>query len=358
MPRWDRDELLARTDLGALLDEISGPPTRQGHAARWRCPAADHDDVHPSVSVYVDRRGVERWRCWSGGHGGTAIDAVAVSMRVGVKEAVEDLARRTGLQPGEVERARFVRKPRQPSEPVPLSPDLVRYVEACASILWKPTGRPVLDYLVHERGLDPEVLRLNRVGADPGPKLLRRARGLPHGGVGAVFPVLARTGEVTYCQTRYVSPAEGRSKYDNPAGRLGQNPRVAWVRPTGSPRTPVLVCEGLPDAYAASAIGYDAVALLGVVHATDSVAARLVADIGERPAIVALDGDAAGRDAAKKLCSLLVSRGTMVVDFLLPPGSDLNSWIRSARDVPALGHPRPEPQPAPATARVPTVAGP
>ena len=331
---------------------------RQGQGARWHCPAADHDDVHPSVSVYIDRRGVERWRCWSGGHGGTAIDAVAVSMRVGVREAVEQLARRSGLQPGESERTRFVRTARRPPEPEPLSPDVVRYVEACASILWKPSGRPVLDYLVQERGLDGEVLRGNLVGADPGPRVLRRARGLPHGGVGAVFPVLDRTGEVRYCQTRYLTPAEGRSKYDNPAGRLGQNPRVAWVRPAGSPRAPVLVCEGLPDAYAASAIGYDAVALLGVVHATDTVSALLAADIGERPAIVALDGDAAGRDAAKKLCSLLAARGTMVVDFLLPQGSDLNSWIRSARDVPALGHLRPEPQPAPATARVPTVAGP
>lgn len=358
MPRWDRDELLARTDLQALLDEISGPSMRQGKGARWHCPAADHDDAHPSVSVYVDRRGVERWRCWSGGHGGTAIDAVAVAMRVGVRGAVEELARRSGMQPGESERTRFVRTARQPPEPVALSPDVVRYVEACASILWKPAGRPVFDYLVSERGLEPAVLRLNSVGADPGPNVLRRTRGLPRGGVGAVFPVLDRAGEVVYCQTRYLAGGEGRSKYDNPAGRLGPSPRVGWVRPTGAPRTPVVVCEGLPDAYAAGALGYDAVALLGVVHATDVVAARLAADIGERPAIVALDGDAAGRDAAKKLCSLLAARGTMVVDFLLPPGSDLNDWIRSARDVPALGHPRPESQPASVMARVPTIAGP
>lgn len=143
--------------------------------------------------------------------------------------------RRTGLQPGEVERPRFARKVRQAPDPVPLSPDVVRYVEACASILWKPAGRPVLDYLVSERGLEPEVLRLNRVGADPGPDVLHQARELPHGGVGAVFPVLDRTGEVAYCQTgdtwrrardRREFATTPPAAFAKPAGRLGSTERL------------------------------------------------------------------------------------------------------------------------------------
>ena len=96
--RFDRDELLARIDLRALLDELSGPATGPGRTARWHCPAVDHDDVHPSVTVRPDRRGIDRWRCWSGGHGGTAIDAIQVAMRklangnrVGIPNAGEDM---------------------------------------------------------------------------------------------------------------------------------------------------------------------------------------------------------------------------------------------------------------------------
>ena len=71
----DRDDLLRRTDLAALLDELSpAPATRQGPTARWHCIDAGHDDQHPSITMFVDRRGIERWKCWSGGHGGTAID--------------------------------------------------------------------------------------------------------------------------------------------------------------------------------------------------------------------------------------------------------------------------------------------
>ncbi len=41
-----------------------------------------------------------------------------------------------------------------------------------------------------ERGLGEEVLRANRVGADPGPAALDRPRGLPRGGPAVVLPVL------------------------------------------------------------------------------------------------------------------------------------------------------------------------
>ena len=74
--RIDRDELLARVDLVELLTALSGTPTRDGSGARWRCPAIDHPDNHPSVTVSVDPSGTQRWKCWSGGHGGTAIDAI------------------------------------------------------------------------------------------------------------------------------------------------------------------------------------------------------------------------------------------------------------------------------------------
>ena len=354
--RYDREELLARTDLRALLDELCGPATALGRTARWRCPEPDHDDAHPSVTVTTDRRGVERWRCWSGGHGGTAIDAIHAVHRIGNREAILELARRSGLQPDQPNVRRTVALP-PPREPVPLHPNVIRYVEACEQLLWKPIGRPVLDYLTNDRGLDGDVLRVNRVGADPGASRLQRASGLPRGGPGAVFPALTGDGEITYLQTRYIDPSEHRSKYGNPTSRLGDNPRHGWTQPVGSPKEPVVICEGFPDALTANSAGYTAVAVLGALNATPVLAERIATRIGSRPVIVALDGDDAGRSASLILTGALARHGMMVVELPLPSGADLNSWVHTARQVPELG-PTLRPTPMPDIAVVPTPAMP
>lgn len=337
MARWDRDGVLARTDLRALLDEVSGPAVGSGPSARWRCPDPNHDDYHPSVTVTEDRRGIEKWRCWSGGHGGGAIDLVISAYRVGFEEAVSELGRRAGVRPEEPH-LRSVRPPLQPREPVPLHPHVRRYVEICEEMLWKPMGRPVLDYLTSERGLDPEVLRANRVGADPGSKL-RKPLGLPRGGIGAVLPALDADRSIVYAQTRYLSPHEERSKYDNPARRLGDNPRHGWTRPVGQWAEPVVVCEGLIDAYTVNAAGYEAVAVLGALNATPELARTIAARLGTRPAIVAFDGDDPGRRAAAVVSETLRSRGILVGELPLPSGSDLNSWALATRQVPQLASP-------------------
>jgi DNA primase len=356
--RWDRAELLARTDLRSLMDELAGPSTGTGSSARWRCIAPDHDDTHPSVSVHTIHRGVERWRCWSGGHGGTAIDAIRITYNVGYVEALEELARRTGMQPDPPGLRRLAPR-RKPPTPVPLHPNVVRYVDTCAQLLWKPVGRAVLDHLLDERGLDPDVLRANRVGADPGPSRLRRPSGLPRRGLGAVFPVLDADGTVIYCQARYLDPPEHHSKYGNPAGRLGANPRHGWTRPVGTAKEPIVLCEGLPDAYTANAAGYRAVAVLGALNANQSLIDTIAPAVGGRPIIVAFDGDQAGRTAARVSVAALQRRGIMVVDLPLPAGADLNSWVNSARSSPELGPPlRPPPAPGHPPVLMPDLPGP
>lgn len=357
--RYDRDDILARTDLRALLDELCGPATALGRTARWRCPEPDHDDTHPSVTVTTDRRGIERWRCWSGGHGGTAIDAINAVYRVGNRGALEELAQRVGVQPEEQPNRRVA--PRLPpvKEPIPLHPSAVSYVEACERLLWKPIGRPVLDYLTNERGLDPDVLRANRVGADPGSNKLRRAGGLPRGGPGAVFPALSADGEIEYLQTRFLVPGEQGSKYGNPANRLGDNPRHGWTRPVDEAKQPIVVCEGFPDAYTANSAGYTALAVLGAMNATPALADHLAPRIGDRPTILAFDGDSAGRAASRSLAGALAKRGIMVVELPLPSGADLNNWVHAARQVPELGPSRrPTPHPGFATHPVLAIPGP
>lgn len=335
--RWDRRDVLARTDLAAVLTDLGGEPVRLGRLARWHCPDADHPDSDPSVTMFTDRNGIERWRCWSGGHGGTAIDAVIAAHHLDIGTALAELATRAGLTAGEPLPPVVPRPPVRPAATV-LDPGVVAYVEACEQILWTRTARPVLDWL-HERGIGDAVLHANRVGADPGPGLLRRPpTGFPAGGLAAVFPALAIDGcTITYCQTRYLAPPPGRGRYDNPSAARGPNPRVGWVTVDRVHYVEaLLVCEGLPDAYSAAEAGFSAVAVLGAGYPDAHVADQIAAARGERTVVVVYDADDAGRVGARTLTGLLHARQVPVID-VCPPETvgDLNAWAQTTTTWPA-----------------------
>jgi len=326
----DRDDLLRRTDLAALLDELSpAPATRLGPTARWHCIDAGHDDQHPSITMFVDRRGIERWKCWSGGHGGTAIDALLVARGGSMADVLAELDRRSGGSP-ELAQARSIPS-RSPAIVAGMAaPDgaLLEYVAACERILWQPAGRNVLDYLVEERGLAPAVLRANHVGADLGPAAMRRAAGLPRGGVAAVLPTLDMDGSVTYVQARYLEHVEGRSKYDNPASRIASNPRIGWVAPAiVKDRNHLVVCEGMIDALSAATAGLPAVAVLGATYVDERVAQAIAKGAAGRQVMLAFDGDPAGRSAGNSLGASLASAGCSNRVLPMPDGCDVNTML-------------------------------
>ena len=328
-PRWRIDDVLARTDLGQLLDELAVPATLQFRGRRWHCPLPDHDDQHPSVTMHTDHRGHERWRCWSGSHRGDAIDLVALIQRVARGEAVDWLARRAGMIPDQP--LPPVRRKSRPAAQriVPLSPAVVEYATACERILWTAGGRPVREWL-HGRGFNDDLLRVNHIGADPGRQLLHRRRGLPYGAsVGAVFPALDPAGRIRYLQTRYLEPGDG-PKYDNPAASLGSNPRVAWTRTASAPESGLLlVSEGSPDALTAAAAGLRSVAVLGSQAPDRSVATRIArhADECGLAVLAVIDNDNAGRAWGTRLSSLLAEEGVDLLVVAPPdPLNDLNTW--------------------------------
>ena len=208
--------------------------------------------------MFTDRRGVERWRCWSGGHGGTAIDAVVVAHGVAVGDAIRWLADNYAhLEP-------LSRPPRPKPRPVGQpAPEVVEYVARCEKLLWTGPGRQIREWL-NDRALGDEVLAANRVGADPGRRFLPRPKGLPAGWPAAVYPALDPEGSLAYFQARLIEPPEGRCKYDNPASRWASNPRLAWSRSVGEhwQRSDVLVvAEGIPDALIAAQSGVRSVAV-------------------------------------------------------------------------------------------------
>jgi DNA primase len=329
----DRDDLLRRADLAALLDDLSpGPPSRLGKAARWRCIDPGHEDHNPSVSMFTDHRGIQRWKCWSGGHGGTAIDAILTAKGGTIPEALAELEQRSGAT---CALGRTVRVAPCPSGPVELEPAVLEYVEACQRILWKPAGRPVLDYLVTERGLDPAVLEANHVGADLGPEIMSRRKGLPRGGVAAVLPTHAIDGRIVYAQARYLHPNAGQPKYDNPAARLATNPRIGWAIGTTKPSTSLLVvCEGVIDALSAAGAGFASVALLSASYADQAVARSISAEAGDREVLLGLDNDDAGRTANQLLVKAFEALNCRHGILEIPTGHDLNTEFRELRALP------------------------
>ena len=326
----DRDDLLRRTDLAALLDDLSpAPATRLGPTARWHCIDPGHDDQHPSITMFVDRHGVERWKCWSGGHGGTAIDALLVARGGSTADVLAELDRRAGRSP-DVGQAHLI-PPRAPSSGESRhAPDsgLLEYVTACEQILWRPAGRAVRDYLVSERGLAPDALKANRIGADPGPAMLRRTSGLPRGGSAAVLPTLDVDGGVAYVQARYIQAVEGRAKYDNPSSRIAHNPRIGWVTPACvKDGSHLVVCEGMIDALSAASSGTSAVAVLGATYIDDGVAREIANGAAGREVVLALDGDHAGRSAGDSLAASLTAAGCSHRVLALPDRCDVNTML-------------------------------
>jgi DNA primase (bacterial type) len=171
---YDRGDVLARIPLASLCDELLDPHHGRGRTASWSCPDPGHGPQTgrtPPVTVFRPRSGIERWHCHACGAGGTAVDLVMVTQGVAFRDALELLARRAGA-PEEPWRPATPRPqpPRHPEPARPARPDpaLERYVAACEAWLWSPSGAPMRSWLA-DRRLDEEILRTNRVGADPAP---------------------------------------------------------------------------------------------------------------------------------------------------------------------------------------------
>jgi len=328
--RYDRDELLARTDLANLADELLGYHVGNGRNARWPSPVPNHPQTGrtPPMSIFVDHRGIQRWTCFATGANGTAIDLVVTASGRSVGDAIAWLAERARLDRLPAERPPVV--PRRPPSPAAREPSaaLRAYVEACERILWEPAGDAVRRWLVEERCLDPDVLRRNRIGADPGPSALPRAKGLPRGGPAAVFPALDDDRRAVYLQARYLDPPADRGKYDNPTASHGSNPRLTTVEPSAS-RTggPTIITEGIPDALAVASAGYRAVAVLGAGLPDRRVAERLSSRNGLL--VIGFDADAPGRAGSTRLHELINDVGRNDVVEVEPPAADLNTWLIS-----------------------------
>ena len=341
---YDRDRLLDSIDLAELADSLLGPRAGTTRSPTWPCPNPNHAQTGrtPPVTIFRSRAGDERWHCHGCGAGGTAIDLVMSVDHCDVRQALETLGRGSGqrddLQRAQPARHAHRRPPAPPRPDTVVDPEgLADFVASCARRLWTPEGRPVRRWLTRIRGIPPDVLRHNHIGADPGAVRQRRPDGMPAAGWAAVLPV-HRDGEPVFAQLRVLSSR--RLRYLNASSDLAPNPRIARYEATDPRGSCVLVTEGIIDALSAAAAGYQSAALLGAAvpqpgertPAADQIAEPLLSTPG--CIVLALDADDAGQRGAARLHELLSSRTDRpVLQLHLPHGvNDLNEWMRQATD--------------------------
>lgn len=334
---YDRDELLRRIPLDELCDELLGARKGRGRSASWSCPNPGHGPQTgrtPPLTVFTSRSGEQRWRCHACGAGGTALDLVMVTQQLDFRDAIAALAGRAGLGPSDrplPTRRAAAPRPIASLAPPPPNPVVERYVAACERVLASPAGAEVQRWLI-SRGFSRAIMAANRVGADPGPHRLARPHGLPRGGSGAVFPVLADS-QAAYVQVRYIDAGERR--WANPSTLIASSPHLAALRMPGRARHPnvMVITEGMTDALTAADAGYPAIALLGVGLADEAVAKTIVQRWPDHRLVVAFDAGGPGHSGSERLVALLGGLGAAKRTFALglPDGAeDLNDWRQAA----------------------------
>jgi DNA primase len=339
------DDLLARTDIVDLIGSRI-QLRKAGKDYQARCPF--HDEKSPSFTVSREK---QFYHCFGCGAHGTAIGFLMEYDRLGFREAIEDLAHRSGLEVP-IEGAS--------NQPGPDHTPLYELLDQAAQLyrhqLREHTEAPrAIDYL-KGRGLSGVIAARYGLGyAPPGWDFLGSRLGQDQ----KVQGLLAQAGLVTDQDGKRYDRFRDRIMFpirDRRGRVIGFGGRVlgdAKPKYLNSPETPVfhkgrelyglyeaqqvrrklerlLVVEGYLDVIALAQFGIDyAVATLGTATTEDHLQVLL----RSAPELVfCFDGDQAGRTAAWKALetALPFATGNQSLRFLfLPEGEDPDTLIRA-----------------------------
>lgn len=317
------EEIKLRAPIEDVVRERVPELRRRGALYEARCPF--HEERTPSFKVSPERG---TWHCFgSCSEGGDAISFVERFEGVEFREALEILARATGVE---------LPKGRRDGA-AEVGPDLYAIGERAARFyaaeLRRPEGREALAYL-HARGLQEVTVEAFRLGYAPasGQALVSRAQSSGVG-IGDLEKLgLARTGDrgrpydffrgrlmipihdlhgrVVGFGARRLSDGDGERgtvsgpKYVNtPETELFKKSRLIYGLDRALPevrrRHHLVLFEGYTDVMAAHQVGLTHVgAVLGTATTEDHAA--LVRRSGARRVTLVFDGDEAGRQAAHK----------------------------------------------------------
>ena len=341
------DGLVAKTDIVEIIEHYV-PLRRAGKEFKACCPF--HDEKTPSFTVVPDK---QFYHCFGCGAHGTAIGFLMDYANLEFVDAVEELARRVGLEvprdgAGEHERR---------DDPEPVFDALARANAYFQRQLRRhEQASRAVEYL-KGRGLSGEIAAEFQLGfAPPGWDGIRSELGADERSEAALvragllvepddgrpydrfrdritFPIHDSRGRIVGFGARIID--RGEPKYLNspetPVFRKGRELYGLW-RARGAGRSParLLVVEGYMDVVALAQSGIDyAVATLGTA-ATEAHVQRLFRVVDD--IVFCFDGDEAGRRAAwRAVESTLPSMksGHRTQFLFLPEGEDPDSLVRS-----------------------------
>ncbi|WP_374247859.1 DNA primase [Thermomonas sp.] len=337
------DELLARADIVEVVG-ARVPLKRQGREYAACCPF--HDERSPSFTVSPNK---QFYHCFGCGAHGTALSFLMQYDRLEFLDAVEELARRVGL---EVPRDTAQRNAN------PETRDLYGAMEAASTFFRTQLAHSEkARAYVAKRGIAPEIVERYAIGYAPdGFSALRDALGadpqrmqlLERGGLfskndrGAVydkfrdrlmFPILDRRGRTIAFGGRVINPEDSPKYLNSPETPLFHKGRELYglwqAKQANAKLERLIVVEGYMDVVALAQYGVSqAVATLGTATTPDhaELLFRNAPDV-----YFCFDGDRAGRAAAWKAVESVLPRmkdGRQAFFLFLPDGEDPDSLVR------------------------------
>lgn len=271
------------------------------------CPA--HTDSQQSLRLAVSDAGKVLLRCRAGCETKDVVAALGMTMR--------DLAT---MSAGDVDTTRRATSTALPATPAAIA-SLAMRLDGYASALRRgmEDDSPALDaqqYAAERFGLSGEDA--NRLGLGYTEDLI--------GGPRLVVPFRTPDGVARNFQARALDK-EAAVRWTGPKSPEGGSWSKIGFFPGRTGWDEVLVTEGPGDALTGAALGYDTIGVAGASHAGNpAIVDEIASWIGDREAIIAGDGDPAGRRFSAQLAEGLTERGVRVKVLQLPDGVDLNDW--------------------------------
>ena len=338
------DDLLARTDIVELVGSRV-PLKRQGKEYSSRCPF--HDERSASFTVSPTK---QFYHCFGCGAHGTAISFLMNYDRLEFLDAVDELAKRVGME---------VPRDTQQRNATPDSVDQYAALETASKFFQKQLAisdkargyfdrRGVDDAIRTQFGLgyaaDGFSALRDALGTDPRRMALLERVGLfsknDKGHVydkfrdRVMFPIHDRRGRTIAFGGRVLDPEDSPKYLNSPETPLFHKGRELYglwqVRQANSRIERLIVVEGYMDVIALFQHGItQAVATLGTATTPDhaELLFRNAPDV-----YFCFDGDAAGRRAASKAMESVLPRmkdGRQALFLFLPDGEDPDTLVRS-----------------------------